>query len=28
LAKNMKDVTTRKADPDLIEYVDNPSDID
>ena len=28
LAKNMKDVTPRKADPDLIEYVDNPSDID
>jgi hypothetical protein len=24
----MKDVTPRKADPDLIEYVDNPSDID
>ena len=28
LAKNMKDVTPRKADPDLIEYVKNPSDID
>lgn len=28
LAKGMKDVTPRKADPDLIEYVDNPSDID
>jgi hypothetical protein len=26
--KGMKDVTPRKADPDLIEYVDNPSDID
>ena len=26
--KGMKDVTPRKADPNLIEYVDNPSDID